>query len=367
MTLTAHTLTLTNFRSYRQVTFDLAEQTVLFGPNTAGKTNLLEALYLLASGKSFRADRETEMIHWGETAARVAVTFERNGDEREAVAKLAAGPRMIQKTFTVDNTKLSGRNLGALFPMVLFSADDTRLVDGSPGRRRRALDLTVSQGSPGYGQALRQYSRVLASRNRLLEQIAAGESGPDELEFWDEQLIAAGQIVVDGRRTFFEAITKPLHAAYGGFAGKDSRGPQQRLTVSYRATSEDLAADIPRRRDQDIAVGTTTAGPHRDDWTLLLGNRPLGSFGSGGEYRSALLAFRLAEVGWLTSTVEVPPVLLLDDVFSELDQRRSEALLAALPDGQTIITTPSAEVLPERFATSAKVLEIIKDPKGADV
>lgn len=355
MSLSVSSLSLTNFRSYESAAFEFSQRTVLVGRNGVGKTNLLEALYLLASTKSFRADREREMIFWGHAEGNVTAEIRSGGVTHQVSAGLAAGARAISKTFLVDGQKQRTRDLLTAFPMVLFSADDIRLVDGAPGRRRRALDLALTQSSRVYYEHLTTYNRVLASRNRLLEQVQSGEAGIDELEFWDTQLITSGQAIVLARQRFTDFFNQQLAGLYQGIATVVEKG---RLELAYRPLATDLAEEIPRRRNQDIAVGTTTAGPHRDDWSLILGNRPLSSFGSGGEFRSAMLAFRMAELAWLTESLHVSPVLLLDDVFSELDELRREALLASLPDTQTIITTPGADVLPSRFAADALVTAI---------
>lgn len=362
MSLKVTQLILTNFRSYQSATFEFSERTVIVGANASGKTNLLEALYLIASGKSFRADREIEMIHWGESDGRVAALTENNRRQSEVVAQLSATPAgRVQKTFQADRRKLTTKETAALVPMVLFSADDVRLVDGAPGRRRRVLDLAISQAHLMYRVASGRYAKVLASRNRLLEGIASGESTTGELDFWDEQLIEAGQTIVDHRIEFVDRLNTRLPEAYDSIAvlPPGRTGALTGLELAYQPLIADLAAELPRRRAQDIAVGTTTGGPHRDDWKLLLGNRPLSSFGSGGEYRSALLAFRLAEAAWLAEERHATPIILLDDVFSELDEHRRAALLESLPTGQTIITTPEASVLPADFGESATVLDIL--------
>lgn len=361
MSLRVTSLTLTNFRSYKQAGFSFSDQTVFVGANASGKTNLLEALYLLASTKSFRADREIEMIHWGETQARLAGTIERGDRTHSMVAKLQAGSRTISKTFEIDNTKRKARELATTFPMALFSADDVRLVDGAPGRRRRAFDLALSQSSLHYRDALNRYTKVVASRNRLLEQISSGEATSGELDFWDGQLIESGQAIIDGRHAFAEYLNLELEGIYESlirYSPDKITGAAGPLELAYEPLSIDLSVDIPRRRQADLAVGTTTVGPHRDDWKLLLGRRPLSSFGSGGEYRSAMLAFRISEAAWLCEKLAVRPVLLLDDVFSELDEHRRTALLEHLTAGQVIITTPEADVLPKEFANSAQIINI---------
>lgn len=349
-------LELVNFRSYAHAVFELAPYTVVVGENAAGKTNLLEALYLLACAKSFRADREKEMVRWGEPVAKVSAELTRGATHHEVSVRMEAGERSVKKATTIDGKRRPTRELLRNFPMVLFSADDSRLIDGSPGRRRRALDLAISQASSNYQSALSRYGRVVASRNRLLEEIASGEASGDELDFWDEQLVASGQVIVDERQAFVNDINESLTDAYRAIA-EDTR-PNERLQLSYEPLVADMSVAIPERRRQDLAVGTTTAGPHRDDWRLLLGNRPLASFGSGGEFRSAVLALRQTEGQWLGQRLGVAPILLLDDVFSELDAGRRTALLAGLPQSQVIITTPEPQLLSTAFRKQAEIIEI---------
>ena len=360
MYLTATKLSLVNFRSYAKAEFGLSEHTVFVGPNAVGKTNLLEALYVLASGKSFRADRELEMIRWGETQARIELGLTRDDISHTLTAELSAGSRTVSKRFLVDTNRRRAKELGAFAPMVLFSADDIRLVDGAPGRRRRALDLAIGQSSPAYHEASGRYARALASRNRVLEQIHTGEATQTELEVWDDQLVGAGQTLIDERIRFAEYANAQLTERYAAIAETSTKPTAKStdLAMAYEPLTTDLAADLPERRAQDLAVGTTTIGPHRDDWRLLLGNRPLSSFGSGGEYRSAMLALRMAEAAWIDAEVGVRPILLLDDVFSELDAARRAALLGHLPESQVIITTPEAGVLPKSFASEATVVDL---------
>lgn len=349
-------LRLTNFRSYPTLEVPLADRTVLVGRNAAGKTNILEALYLLSSTKSFRADREREMIRWGETEGHVAVTVTRGETTHELSCGLGLGARAIKKQFMVDGSKKPAAALPALLPAALFSADDVRLIDGAPGRRRRALDLVIGQGSVVYLDALRRYGRVLASRNRLLERIRDGEAGRDELEYWDTQLAEAAEVILEGRTRFTKFLNQRLTDRYHAIAPHTDDS----LEISYEPLTTDPAADLARGLERDIAVGTTTVGPHRDDWKLLLGNRPLSSFGSGGEFRSGMLAFRMGEAAWLESELGTVPVILLDDVFSELDAGRREALLSSLSETQVIITTPERSEIPDSFA-EAEVVTVAKD------
>lgn len=368
MDLLAHRLRLTNFRSYPSLDLELGERTLLVGRNAAGKTNVLEALYLLSSTKSFRADREREMIRWGEDAAHVAARVSRGKSDHEVSVGIGLGTRATKKLFSIDQTKRPAAEIPKWLPAALFSADDVRLIDGSPGRRRRALDLVIGQSSAEYLESLRRYGRVLASRNRLLEQIQAGEANHDELDFWDAQLIETAEIILAGRQRFSDFVNNRLTDHYRAVAPQT----EGKLEFSYEPLTPDPATEIPKSRERDIAVGTTTTGPHRDDWKLLLGNRPIISFGSGGEFRTGILAFRLAEADWLAQELSVVPIVLLDDVFSELDASRREALLTNLPRTQVIITTPEKSEIPKSFSPShlieiSKDLEAVSHAGGPDV
>ena len=355
MTLQLETLSLRSFRSYQKADYAFAGRTVIVGPNATGKTNLLEAAFLFSAGKSFRAGRESEMVSWGESTARIEASFQGRSRHRAAITLDATG-RVIKKSFELDGKAKPTKELRRRFPMVLFAADDSRLVDGSPGRRRRTLDLVISQGSAAYQEALSKYNRALASRNRLLEQIAARESTEAELEAWDIQLAEAGTALITERKRFFDTAADALQQAYDSLTQRSGHA-QGRLSIAYEPIV-DFEALLHSRRGQDIAIGTTSAGPHRDDWKILLENRPLSSFGSGGEFRSAALAWRLAEANWLSQMTRREPILLLDDVFSELDHSRAESLRDALPAGQTIITTPELSAVPKSLQQDAEVIEI---------
>lgn len=359
MTLMLGALSLRNFRNYWKARFAFSERTVIVGPNAAGKTNLLEAASLFSAGKSFRAGRESEMVGWGETKSRVEASFTDDSHHKErhrAAITLDASGRVIKKSFELNGKARPTKELRRRFPMVLFSAEDRRLVDGSPGRRRRTLDLVIGQGSAAYQDAFSTYNRALASRNRLLERIAARESSEAELDVWDMQLADAGTRVIAGRKEFFESSAAALRRAYDSLT-KRSGHARGRLSIAYEPVA-DFEALLGSRRGQDVAVGTTTAGPHRDDWKILLRGRALDSFGSGGEFRSAALAWRLAETDWLATATGHEPIFLLDDVFSELDRARAGSLQDALPAGQIIITTPEPAEVPDPLRTGAEVIEI---------
>jgi DNA replication and repair protein RecF len=322
---------------------------------------VLEAIYLLASARSFRADREKEMIYWGASFARLEAAITRNSSKHRIIAKLEEASRGITKRYEVDTNPAKTRQLPATMPASLFSADDIRLVAGAPGRRRKATDLVIGQVFPAYREALSRYSRALASRNRLLEQINTGEAGHDQLDVWDEQVGASGSEIIAARQRYVKELNNKLGATYQDLTATSPANASAKiepLKIAYEPATTDLATELVRRRTTDLSVGTTTTGPHRDDWSLVLNGRRLASFGSSGEFRSAMLALRLTEAGWIEHHLGIRPLMLLDDVFSELDEYRRDALLEHLGDSQVVITTPEAEILPTPFKERATLIEL---------
>ncbi len=238
---------------------------------------------------------------------------------------------------------------------MLFSADDLGIIDGAPAARRRYLDVTISQLDPVYVRALQRYQRVLQQRNSLLRRLQERRGSPTELDFWDQELAQAGAVVLTARARTLQALAAGASARY-----RELAPVEEPLSICYRpalpaplseAVNEPPDALAPRflatlneLRGRDIQAGVTRVGPHRDDVTFLLGGHPAGATASRGQQRSAALALRLAEVALSTERTGDPPVLLLDDVLSELDASRRERVLAtAYAVDQVIITTPDPD------------------------
>lgn len=301
------------------------------------------------------------MIRWGAPFARLEAGIRGANSDHKIIAKLQEANRGITKRYEIDTSPLRSKELPTIMPASLFSAEDVRLVAGAPGRRRKALDLVLGQVFPQYRASLGQYTRALASRNRLLEQIISGETGHDQLDVWDEQVARSGTEIITARERYINDLNSGLGEVYQELAATSptsSRTPGEPLRIAYEASTTELSQELQRRRNIDLSVGTTTMGPHRDDWIMVLNGRKLASFGSSGEFRSAMLALRLAEARWIKQQLEVSPLMLLDDVFSELDEYRRDALLEHLGDSQVVITTPEANILPRKFEQAAKIIEL---------
>ncbi len=322
-------LTLANYRNYARAELrPCAGVTVLAGDNAQGKTNLLEAVYLCCTGRSHRTRQDRELIRWGEEFCRVAVEAERrDGTHAVEIAIPAAGRRRIR----VNGSEIgrSGELMGHVTG-VLFSPEDLRLIKDGPAERRRFLDIALSQIRPSYYYALQRYARALRQRNEILR---AGRL--ETLEAWDEQLARAGSEIMAARAAYIERLNAAAACTH-----EDIACARETLSIAYAPNVEngDLLEALRRSRDADVRRMTTGAGAHRDDVRLCVDGRELRLFGSQGQQRTAALSLRLAELDVVKEESGEAPVLLLDDVMSELDPERRRRLLARLDGVQTIVT-----------------------------
>ncbi len=329
-------VTLKNFRSYPVAEVELGGGVNVFtGSNAQGKTNLLEAVYLTAVGRSMRTPRDRELIRWGETRARVKVEAEGVTGKRKVEIVLSDKENKRVAVGGAQVTKL-GELMGVI-TVVLFSPDETAVIKDGPAERRRFADIAICQISRAYFYLLSRYNKTLAQRNKLIKSRADG----DTLDVWDEQLARAGAKLIRTRKGFFRRIS-PLAAAAHEFLtdGKES------LTVSYESldgeTDDELYKNLLERlrrdRDRDLMQGFTHSGPQTDDFAAVIGGADVRKFGSQGQQRTAALALKLAQLDLMEEETGESPVLLLDDVFSELDPARQKKLIERLSRCQTIIT-----------------------------
>jgi DNA replication and repair protein RecF len=344
-------LWLTDFRGYREadVTFD-AGLTAVIGPNGQGKTNLLEAVGYLATLGSFRGAPTDALVRAGAERAIVRAEAEREGRELLLEAEIVAGGRN-RAQLNKQPLRRARDLLGAL-RVTVFSPDDLTLVKGSPGDRRRYLDEALVALSPRYDQMQSDLDRVLRQRGALLKQSGGRLTSEVELtlDVFDAKLVAAGEALASARRNLVASLEPLLAAAYDRVAREAAE-----VRAAYVAPWMDdgLAAALVASRRDDLRRGVSTVGPHRDELELIIGGLPARTHASQGEQRSLALALRLAAHHVVAEHTDSTPVLLLDDVFSELDPERSDALLASLPPGQTILSTAGG--LPEGAVPGAIV------------
>ena len=329
-------------------------------------------MVLLAWGRSHRTSADGELVRWGTDLARIEG---RVGSDVLEVAIVRAGATGTagRKRIRVNGLGRRAASLAGVLRVVVFAPEEMLLVAGSPSLRRAAIDQLASSGSPAYADALATYGRTLQQRNSLLRAIREEGASRDELRFWDGAFLDAGGAVVAERRRLLEVLAGPLGAAHAEIAPDEAAGA--RLTLGYSTNAPPLPGESPRdalaRRlletaDKEVWNGSTLVGPHRDDLVFELAGRDLASFASRGQQRTAILALKLAELDVLTALDGRPPLLLLDDVFSELDpERRSHLVrrIAALP--QAFVTTTTLDDLDPELRAIATAWEVRTGPAGA--
>ncbi|HZB97844.1 MAG TPA: DNA replication and repair protein RecF [Candidatus Sulfotelmatobacter sp.] len=372
-------LRLFRFRNYGEATATLHPQiNVVCGDNAQGKTNLLEAVATAALTHSPRAHSLADTISWGAEQAQLDVLCERGQTQRSLCLRLTRDPatRRVARTVWLDGNRTPAQEVLGLLPVVTFWPDDLLLVKTGPEARRHLLDVLLSQADRAAAQELLRYRRTLQQRNALL-RLARGGQRPSALPAFTTQLVEHGARLRAARAALTLSLSRhattllPLLSSTAedlGFAYVDSHGsPLSPLVAQEEAT---LSEALRRRATEEVAAGTTLAGPHRDDLEILLNGRPARTACSQGQQRSIVLACKLAEMAHLSITLGSVPVLLLDDVLSELDASRQRALLAALSTGpllsllaaasppQVIITTNELSPALEGVLASAHRLDV---------
>lgn len=343
-------IVLNNYRNYANLAIDFdGGLNVFIGRNAQGKTNILEAVYLGAMGKSHRTSQDDELVNWDQDASSVEIFFNRQGVGNRIKLKFARDQR---KEILLNDFPIKPRDLIGSLNAVLFSPEDLWLVKGAPVQRRHFLDIEISQASPLYYRQLLQYNRIIAQRNNLLKKIKEKTASVSLLASWDDQLADSAAVIVSKR---LEALKKLSMLA--NLMHRRLTASKENFSIAYRQASEeqadlgDLAGwfrkKLTQTRNIDILRGSTSIGPHRDDLILTVNNRDLRSFGSQGQQRTGILALKLSELEFLKSETGEYPVLLLDDVMSELDGQRREQLLNFIRDRiQTFITATDAALFP---------------------
>jgi DNA replication and repair protein RecF len=360
------TLTLDGFRSYEhlEVAFGDGPQVVV-GRNAAGKTNLVEALVVLSSGRSHRSSSDPELVRWGADLARASARVEAAGRNEEldvVIHARGAGPG-ARKRIRVNGVNRRATALSAVLRTVLFAPEDMLLIVGSPTPRRSLLDGLVAQREPTAAALMSTYQRTLTQRNSLLRRIREEQADRAELAYWDSVIVEHGGRILDWRHETLAALAGPLAEAHREIA-PDEADLALRYVSNVQAGPHERNEDALRRRlretsDKEVWNGATLVGPHRDDFVFESGGRGLTEFASRGQQRTAILALKLAELDLLTQLDARPPLLLLDDVFSELDPERRAHLvrrIGSLP--QAIVTTTTPDDLDPGLVSASTLWQV---------
>lgn len=342
-------LRLQHFRNYPQREFSFSEGTSLIvGPNTAGKTNLLEAIYLLASGKSFRAGLESEMISYEQQLARLKGRVGKAGEIADLEIILTrgevAGEKVAKKKYLVNGVGKRMLDFLGFLRAVYFGPEDLALITNSPSLRRKYLDTVLSQLDREYIRCSLSYEKGLRQRNRLLERIRDEGASRSQLVFWDQLLIKNGTYLTQKREEFIEFVNS-----------------QKFSTLTFNLTYDRSVispARIEEYAQEEVASAATLVGPHRDDFAFWLKERDLHAFGSRGEQRMAILWLKLGELEFISDKTRERPMFLLDDIFSELDEDHRRLVLEIIPQQQTIVTTTDIRLVEKNYQRRMEMIEL---------
>lgn len=345
---------LQNFRSYTDASFEVSSGVnIIVGPNASGKTNLLEALLVLARGASYRA-KDSELIRFGEPWARIETSDE---TENSRVVKLVAENNGFKKSFDINGQAYQRLSSQKSLPVVVFEPNHLLLLTGSPDMRRSFMDDLIEQTTTNYGAIRQHYRRALAQRNALLKK--GLPSAKAQIFVWNLRLSELAGKIVQERRTLIEQINSIASETYQGLSDTMSN-----IHIGYRTTCPEVQYEtallhrLEANLERDALLGFTSHGPHRDDMTVQLNGHPSSETASRGETRTIILMLKIIELRLLERIYSTTPLLLLDDVFSELDGKRRQALTTFLQSYQTFITTTDADIVVQHFMNSCHVIPL---------
>ena len=346
---------LKNFRNYENLEISFDEGTnILFGDNAQGKTNILEAAYMSGTTKSHKGSRDREMIRFGEEEAHLKTVVVRGGREYQIDMHLK---KNRAKGIAIDKIPIKkASELFGILNIVFFSPEDLNIIKNGPAERRRFLDSELCQLDRIYLADLTNYNKILAQRNKLLKDMIYRPSLSDTLPVWDMQLIETGKKIIRRRKQFVDElreIVSDIHCRISG--GKEE------LFLKYEPNIDDIffEDELSRAKEKDKKLCQTSVGPHRDDLLFSIGDVDIRKYGSQGQQRTSALSLKLSEIELVRKSISDTPVLLLDDVLSELDSSRQNYLLNNISDTQTIITCTGLDEFVRNRFTVNRVFEVI--------
>ncbi|MCI5731663.1 MAG: DNA replication/repair protein RecF [Eubacterium sp.] len=330
---------LCNFRNYEREEFHFHEGTnVLYGDNAQGKTNVLEAIFVGGTTKSHKGSKDSDMIMKGREEAHLRYFVEKNECTYKVEIHMRKGRT---KGIAIDGLPIgSSKELMGLCNIIFFSPEDLGIIKDGPEQRRRFMDMELCQINKAYLYYLTQYKKILKQRNALLKQIKQKPDLKETLEIWDNQLVENGSKLIEIREQFVEEVADIMKEKH-----RNLTGGQEDIEVKYKpnCTAKDFSRQLFMEGDRDVLLGTTTVGPHRDDIQFFINGQEVKVYGSQGQKRTAALSLKMAEIEIVEKIIGEKPILLLDDVLSELDRSRQNYLLENIKGIQTIITCTGLE------------------------
>ncbi|MCB8966021.1 MAG: DNA replication/repair protein RecF [Ardenticatenaceae bacterium] len=383
-------LSLTNFRNYGRLEIDLSPgATLLHGNNAQGKTNLMEAIYYLATTKSPHAEQDQQLINWdarqtddpivvGRLVAQVTSQEGERLLELRLIREIKGNQVSFRREALVNRRKVRLMDLLGNLRAVLFLPQDIELITGSPSQRRRYFDITLCQIDPIYCRTLSHYNKVLEQRNALLRQLAEGSGSRDLLSVYNERLVKSGSVIFarragfcdamarEAQRIYYEELTdgaESIRLRYLPHLQENQLSRSERVSelsdlgewltrqhTNSSAIATRFMTALERVQESDIARGASSIGPHRDDWRIWINGRDLSHYGSRGQQRSAILALKMAEINWMANETGDTPILLLDEVAAELDEKRRALLLRYVQTvAQALLTATDLGMFTEEF------------------
>lgn len=349
-------LELMNFRNYDFLDLKFSEGTnILYGDNAQGKTNVLEAIYLSATTKSHKGSKDKDIVNFDSEESHIRTYVEKQGVEYKVDIHLR---KSKSKGIAIDGQKIKkAADLLGLLNVVFFSPEDLSIIKNGPAERRRFVDMELCQLDNFYLYNLNHYNKIVNQRNKLLKDMYFNPELKETLNIWDSQLVSFGSKIIERRRIFVEQLNEIIYGIH-----KKLSGEREEILIKYEPDVEidDFARMMKSSQEKDIRLKQTSIGPHRDDFCFLVDNIDIRKFGSQGQQRTAALSLKLSEIELVKKITKDTPILLLDDVLSELDSNRQNYLLGSIGDIQTIITcTGLDEFVNNRFEID-KVFRIVK-------
>lgn len=347
---------LKNFRNYQTLEMEFDKGTnIFYGDNAQGKTNILEAIYLCGTTKSHKGSKDKEIIRFQEDESHIRMMV--NKDEMSYKVDMHLRKNKAKGVAINGLPIKKARELFGVVNLVFFSPEDLNIIKNGPGERRRFLDLELCQLDKLYLTDLASYNHIVNQRNKLLKDLYLNPKLRDTLDVWDMQMVSYGEKIIEKRRQFVEELNEIIHEIHSNLTGG-----LEKLQVIYEPSveSRDFAAALVRNKDRDMRMKLTSVGPHRDDFCVMSEGIDIRKYGSQGQQRTAALSLKLSEIYLVKRKIKDTPVLLLDDVLSELDSSRQTYLLDSIHDIQTMITcTGLDEFISHQFQIN-KVFQVVK-------
>ena len=330
---------LADYRNYDFLAMEFEKGTnILYGDNAQGKTNILEAIYVAATTKSHKSSKDKEIINFDKEEAHIRVYMEKDNVENRIDMHLR---KTKSKGIAIDGQKLKkAAELIGLCNVIFFSPEDLGIIKNGPAERRRFVDMELCQLDKFYLYNLNNYNKIVNQRNKLLKDMYMNMDLKETLNIWDMQLVSYGSKIIERRKLFVEQLNEIIYDIHLKLSGG-----REELKIQYEpdVEIEDFERKMKASQDRDIKAKITSVGPHRDDFSFMIGDVDIRKFGSQGQQRTAALSLKLAEIELVKRITKDTPVLLLDDVLSELDSNRQNYLLNSIGDIQTIITCTGLE------------------------